>query len=54
MRQPDFPEPMGVFRAIEKPTYDELCDDQINAAIAAKGPGDLTELLNRGDTWQVT
>ena len=54
MRQPDFPEPMGVFRAIEKPTYDELCDDQINASIAAKGHGDLTELLNRGDTWQVT
>ena len=53
MRYPEFPEPLGVFRCVEKPTYDELCDKQIKDAIAAKGPGDVMELLNRGDTWDV-
>lgn len=53
MRYPEFPEPMGIFRCIEKPTYDEVANKQISDAIAKQGPGDLNALLNSGDTWTV-
>ncbi|MFT5325078.1 MAG: 2-oxoglutarate ferredoxin oxidoreductase subunit beta, partial [Planctomycetaceae bacterium] len=53
MRYPEFPEPMGVLRAVEKPTYDEQVNQQVEDAIAEKGEGDLDKLLNRGDTWEV-
>ena len=53
MRYPEFPEPMGIFRAQEKPTYDEVANQQIDDAIADKGRGDLTALFNKGDTWEV-
>ncbi len=53
MRYPTFPEPMGIFRATEKPTYDEVANRQIEDAIAEKGQGDLNALFNKGDTWEV-
>ena len=39
MEQPEFPQPVGIFRAIERPTYEEMLVDQIDAAIAKSGPG---------------
>ncbi len=53
MRFPDFPEPMGVFRAIERPTYEQLLSDQISAATQRSGPGDLDALFRSGDLWEV-
>jgi 2-oxoglutarate ferredoxin oxidoreductase subunit beta len=53
MRQPDFPEPIGVFRAIDAPKYDEKLNGQIAAAREAKGNGDLQALFDAGDTWEV-
>jgi 2-oxoglutarate ferredoxin oxidoreductase subunit beta len=53
MRQPHFPEPIGVYRAIQRPTYDELVDQQIQEAKRTKGEGDLLALFNAGDTWTV-
>ena len=53
MEQPDFPQPVGIFRAVERPTYEEMLVDQIDAAIAKSGPGSLEKLLNSGDTWVV-
>jgi 2-oxoglutarate ferredoxin oxidoreductase subunit beta len=53
MRHPEFPEPIGVFRAVDRPKYDELLNEQISQARAKKGPGDLNELFNAGDTWTV-
>jgi 2-oxoglutarate ferredoxin oxidoreductase subunit beta len=50
---PDFPVPVGVFRAIEKPTYDQMLEDQRIAALARHGEGDLEALFNSGDTWVV-
>ena len=47
--------PMGVFRSIERPTYDGMMSDQLEQA-AAKAPGDaaaLQKLLLGSDTWQV-
>jgi 2-oxoglutarate ferredoxin oxidoreductase subunit beta len=53
MEYPDFPVPIGVFRDIERPTYEEMLEEQINAAIEKAGPGDLEKLINGGDTWVI-
>jgi len=53
MFYPDMPEPVGVFRAVERPTYEELVTRQIADAVKKQGPGDLQKLFHEGDTWQV-
>src|SRR5436190_2035978 len=53
MTHPDFPEPVGVFRAVEKPTFEAQVGDQLDAAVAAKGPGKLDELFRSDDLWTV-
>lgn len=53
MEPPDFPVPMGVFRRVEHPCYEDLLQDQITHAVAKSGPGDLEALLNSGETWVV-
>ena len=45
--------PVGVFRNIERPVYDELMAEQIAAAQAKRGEGDLGELLHSGETWTI-
>ena len=45
--------PIGVFRKIEQPSYDHLMADQIEAARAKSGSGDLAGLLAGSDTWEV-
>jgi 2-oxoglutarate/2-oxoacid ferredoxin oxidoreductase subunit beta len=45
--------PVGVFRNVERPSYDELMTAQIEAARQRHGDGDLAELLAGSDTWQV-
>ena len=54
LRHPQYPEPMGVFRAVEAPTYDKAVHQQLDAAVAKRGRGDLQELLTGPDTWNVT
>jgi 2-oxoglutarate ferredoxin oxidoreductase subunit beta len=44
---------MGVFRAIETPTYEDLLLNQIRAATEKLGEGDLEKLFTAGDTWTV-
>jgi len=53
MEQPEFPQPVGIFRTIERATYEDMMVDQIDAAIAKTGPGSLEKLINSGDTWIV-
>jgi 2-oxoglutarate ferredoxin oxidoreductase subunit beta len=53
MMHPEFPEPIGVFRCVEKPRYDDLLNSQIAEARKSKGDGDLQKLFNAGDTWTV-
>lgn len=53
MDYPEFPVPLGVLRAVEHPTYDQMMADQIHDAIERQGAGDLEALLHEGDTWQV-
>jgi 2-oxoglutarate ferredoxin oxidoreductase subunit beta len=45
--------PVGVFRQVRRPTYDDLLAEQIESARAKQGPGDLAKLLASGDTWHV-
>ena len=53
MLQPRYPEPLGVFRAVQRDAYDELVVNQVREAAAAKGEGDLAKLYNCEDTWMV-
>jgi 2-oxoglutarate ferredoxin oxidoreductase subunit beta len=45
--------PVGVFRQVEQPSYDQLMAEQIDAARGRSGPGDLAALLAGNDTWEV-
>jgi 2-oxoglutarate ferredoxin oxidoreductase subunit beta len=51
--RPAFPLPIGVFRAVEKPTYEALLQAQVDEAVRSRGAGDLHALLHSGDTWTV-
>ncbi len=51
---PQFPTPIGVFRAIRRPTYEHILGEQIERAKQRQGMGRLDDLLNRGDTWTVS
>ena len=50
---PDYPVPVGVLRAVARPTHDQLIAQQISAAVSAHGVGDLAEALASGETWTV-
>ncbi|HEV8603334.1 MAG TPA: 2-oxoacid:ferredoxin oxidoreductase subunit beta [Gaiellaceae bacterium] len=50
---PHGPTPIGVFRDVERPVYDELMAEQLETAKAERGEGDLAALLQAGDTWRV-
>ena len=53
MHPPTFPTPLGVMRAVTRPTYDEAINAQVAQAKAKQGLGDLDELFAQGDTWEV-
>jgi 2-oxoglutarate ferredoxin oxidoreductase subunit beta len=53
MDHPGFPIPIGVFWAVERPTFDEEMNRQLERTMSEEGPGDLEELLNEGDIWEV-
>jgi 2-oxoglutarate ferredoxin oxidoreductase subunit beta len=39
MEYPDFPQPVGIFRAVERDTYEDMLEAQIEAAISKQGRG---------------
>jgi 2-oxoglutarate ferredoxin oxidoreductase subunit beta len=53
LMHPQFPVPLGVFRCVQRPTYEEQVLAQGKKAIATKGPGDLKTLYHSADTWIV-
>ena len=53
LRRPDFPEPIGVFRAVEHQTFEDAVRGQIDQAILQKGKGNLQKLFSSGETWKV-
>ena len=54
MRHPEFPEPIGVFRCIEKQSYEEALIAQIDSAVQTRGKGQLEQLYYTPDTWEVS
>jgi len=53
LRYPEFPEPLGVFRAVEQPRYADIVRGQIATAIAKRGRGDLQSVINGPETYRV-
>jgi 2-oxoglutarate ferredoxin oxidoreductase subunit beta len=43
----------GIFRAVERPVYDEQLTEQLEQARATKGEGRLATLVAGGDTWTI-
>jgi 2-oxoglutarate/2-oxoacid ferredoxin oxidoreductase subunit beta len=50
--EPPLPQPMGVLRAVQRPTVEALAREQEEEA-ARKRPPDLEALLHSGDVWDV-
>lgn len=53
LRYPDYPEPMGVLRAVERPLYEDGLFAQIEQARQEPDGADLQALLRGRDTWTV-
>ena len=53
MQHPEFPVPLGVVRAVERPTYEQLLEHQLEDVLARSGKGDLEALYAEGGTWTV-
>jgi 2-oxoglutarate ferredoxin oxidoreductase subunit beta len=53
LNHPEFPEPFGVFYAVEDECYEEQLEAQIARAQAEKGVGDLKSLLYNSDTYVI-
>jgi 2-oxoglutarate ferredoxin oxidoreductase subunit beta len=47
------PTPVGIFRSVERPTYESAMSAQLAMAREKRGPGDLTKLLSSLGTWTV-
>ncbi|MER7248571.1 2-oxoacid:ferredoxin oxidoreductase subunit beta [Kribbella sp. NPDC000426] len=45
--------PIGVFRSVERPAYDDLVRQQITTAQETQGTGDLQSLVTGADTWTI-
>jgi 2-oxoglutarate/2-oxoacid ferredoxin oxidoreductase subunit beta len=43
--------PIGIFRDIARPSYDQLVNTQVDQAVERQGRGDLAQLLAGNDTW---
>jgi 2-oxoglutarate ferredoxin oxidoreductase subunit beta len=53
MEYPDFPQPVGIFRDVQRETYEDMMTHQIEEAVARQGRGQLHQLIHSGDTWVV-
>jgi 2-oxoglutarate ferredoxin oxidoreductase subunit beta len=53
MVHPVFPECVGVYRAVDRPTFDDQVNQQIEDAVKARGRGRLEDLFANDDTWVV-
>ena len=50
---PDLPTPLGIFRSVDAPVYEEAVNAQIAEAIEKKGRGKLHDIVWTGETWEV-
>jgi 2-oxoglutarate ferredoxin oxidoreductase subunit beta len=52
MMHPEFPQPFGILRAVDRPSYTDMLVTQVNEARASQD-ADLAGLLYSSDTWIV-
>jgi 2-oxoglutarate ferredoxin oxidoreductase subunit beta len=50
---PDSPTPVGVFRAVDLPVYDQVVRGQVERAVALRGKGNIQDLVTGPETWNV-
>ena len=50
---PHLPTPMGIFRAVDAPVYEEGVNAQIAQAIEKKGAGKIEDLVWAGERWDI-
>jgi 2-oxoglutarate ferredoxin oxidoreductase subunit beta len=50
---PETPTPVGVFRSVQRPSYEVEMQQQLVAAAERSGPGELSKLLRSAPTWTV-
>lgn len=53
LEAPAFPTALGIFRAVDRPTYDGSLSQRVRDAVARRGRGDPCKLLRSGMIWQV-
>jgi 2-oxoglutarate ferredoxin oxidoreductase subunit beta len=46
--------PIGIFRDVEAPVYDDLMSQQLQESLSGRGEGELEALLRSGETWSVS
>ena len=51
---PELPRPIGIFRDVSAPTFNDGIHAQIQKAQAARGKGSLEKLIHSGETWTVS
>jgi 2-oxoglutarate ferredoxin oxidoreductase subunit beta len=50
---PSMPRPIGIFRDVKAPVFEEAVHEQLRAARAKRGEGSLKDLVYSGETWTV-
>jgi 2-oxoglutarate ferredoxin oxidoreductase subunit beta len=45
--------PMGILFRTDRPTYEQLANQQVADAVAKQGKGDLNKLMYSGMVWEV-
>src|SRR3989338_5595886 len=53
LEYPDMPVPFGVFRDIQKPSYEEMLSEQVKTVTQKKGAGNLKDILYTSEVWNV-
>jgi 2-oxoglutarate ferredoxin oxidoreductase subunit beta len=49
----DFPTPIGIIYAVDEPIYENLLDQQIKDAIEIRGEGNIENVLEGSNIWEV-
>jgi 2-oxoglutarate/2-oxoacid ferredoxin oxidoreductase subunit beta len=51
---PELPNPIGIFRSVEEPVFEDDMERQIRTAVEKKGAGTLEDLIYAGETWEIS
>jgi len=49
----NYPMPLGIYKSVRKPCYEDLLDEQVAIAKTQHGRGEFFKYLEQGDTWEV-